>query len=152
MVAACSLASCQSGGWVGILSSAVTDSDRSYRGMPVGEVDGFGRRQTMQIPSLGAILALLAPAALQGPGIRPADLAGDWVLALDLYGETNHQRMTVETTGDRITVATWGRKLEGGIRDGRLELKWSGKGGPPGTMSGTVERDGMAGDFSIEDL
>src|SRR5262245_57734320 len=29
-------ASCQSGGWDGILSSAVTDSYRSYTGMPVG--------------------------------------------------------------------------------------------------------------------
>ena len=106
----------------------------------------------MQTPLLGVILALMGPAALQGPDIRPADLAGDWVLALDLYGETNHQRMTVETTGDRITAAAWGLKLEGGIRDGRLELKRSGKDGPPVTMSGTVERDGMAGDFSIEDL
>ena len=62
----------------------------------------------MQTPLLGVILALIGPAALQGSGIRPADLAGDWVLAFDLYGETNHQRMTVETTGDRITVAAWG--------------------------------------------
>src|SRR5947209_3400409 len=106
----------------------------------------------MRTPLLGVILALIGPAALQGPGIRPADLAGDWVLALDLYGETNHRRMRVEATGDRITVAAWGPKLEGGIRDGRLELKPSGKGGPPVTMSGTVERDGMAGDFSIDDL
>src|SRR5205814_165110 len=119
-------ASCQSGGWDGILSSAVTDSDRSYTGMPVGELDGFGRRQTMQTRLLGVILALMGPAS-QGPDIRPADLAGDWVLALELYGETNHQRMTVETTGDRITVAARGLKLEGGIRDGRLELERSGK-------------------------
>src|ERR1700760_3392033 len=105
----------------------------------------------MQTPLLGVILALIGP-ALQGSGIRPADLAGDWALTFDLYGETNHQRMTVETTGDRITVAAWGLKLEGGIPDGKLELKWSGTDGPPATMSGTVERDGMAGDFSIEDL
>ena len=106
----------------------------------------------MQTPLLGVILALMGPAALQGHGNRPADLAGEWVLAFDLYGETNHQRMTVETTGDRITVAAWGLKLEGGIRDGKLELKRSGKDGPPVSMSGTVERDGMVGDFSIEDL
>src|SRR5215475_3092940 len=106
----------------------------------------------MQTPLLGVILALMGPAALQGPGIGPADLAGDWVLTLDLYGETNEQRITVETTGDRITVAAWGLKLEGGFRDGRLELKRSGKDGPPVTMSGTAERDGMAGDFSIGDL
>ena len=106
----------------------------------------------MQTRLLGVILALLGPAAPQGPDIRPADLAGDWVLALDLYGETNHQRMNVGATGDRITVAAGGLKLEGGIREGKLELKRSGKDGPPVTMSGTVERDGMVGDVSIGDL
>jgi hypothetical protein len=59
--------------------------------------------------------------------------------------------MTVESAGDRITVAAWGLKLEGGVRDGSLELKRAGKVGPPVTMSGTVERDGVVGDFSIED-
>jgi hypothetical protein len=39
IVADCSLASCQSGGWDGILSSAETDSDRSYSVVPVGEVE-----------------------------------------------------------------------------------------------------------------
>ena len=106
----------------------------------------------MQTPLLGVILALMGPAALQGPGIRPSDLVGEWALAIDLYGDTSHQRMTVATTGDRIAVAAWGLKLEGGIRDGRLELKRSGKDGPPVTMSGSVERDGMAGDILIEHL
>src|SRR5262245_65898057 len=101
----------------------------------------------MQTPLLGVILALMGPAALQGPGIRPADLAGDWVLALDLYGDTNHQRMTMETTGDRITVAAWDLKLDGGIRDGILELKRPGNDGPPVTKSGSVKRDGLVGDF-----
>ena len=95
---------------------------------------------------LGVILAALAPASLQGQSVNPADLAGDWSLAIEQYGETNYQRMTVETTGDRITAAAWGLKLEGGIRDERLELKRSGKDGPPVTMSGTVERDGMVGE------
>jgi acetamidase/formamidase len=101
---------------------------------------------------LGVILALLGPAVLRGQGSRPADLAGDWVLAFDLYGETNYQRMAVETTGDRVTIAAWGLKLEGGIHDGRLELRRSGKDGPPAIMTGTVERDGMSGEFSVGEL
>jgi amidase len=105
----------------------------------------------MRTQLLGIIVALLGPAALQGQSVKPADLSGDWVLALEFYGETNYRRMTVETTGDRVTVAAWGRKLEGGIRDRKIELKWQGKDGPPVTMNGTVERDGMSGSFSIED-
>jgi acetamidase/formamidase len=106
----------------------------------------------MRTQLLGFIVALLGPAALQGQGVDPADLGGDWVLAFELYGETNYQRMAVETTGDRVTVAAWGLKLEGGIRDRTFELKRQGKDGPPITMNGTVERDGMSGTLAINDL
>ena len=106
----------------------------------------------MRTQLLGVILALLLSAAIQGQSVKPADLAGDWVLALELYGETISQRMTVETKGDRVTVAAWGLKLEGAIRDGRMKLVRHGKDGPPVNMNGAVERDGMTGDFSIEDL
>lgn len=99
---------------------------------------------------LGVILALLAPAALQGQSVKPADLAGDWILAFQLYGETDYQRMTVQVMGDRVTVEAWGLNLEGGLRDGKIELQRPGKDGPPMSMTGTVERDGMSGDFSIE--
>jgi hypothetical protein len=75
------------------------------------------------------------PQSLLAPG--PGHPTGDWVLAFDLYRETIHQRMTAETTGDRITVVARDLKLEGGIRDGTLELKRSGKDGPPVTMSDT---------------
>ena len=98
---------------------------------------------------LGVILALLAPAALQGQSVKPADLAGDWILAFQLYGETDYQRMTVQVMGDRVTVEAWGLNLEGGLRDGKIELQRPGKDGPSMSMTGTVERDGMSGDFSI---
>jgi acetamidase/formamidase len=101
---------------------------------------------------MGIILALLVPAALPAQSVPPADLAGEWALASDLYGETNHRRMTVEAEGDRVTFKAWGMNLEGGIRDGRLELKRTGKDGPPAKLSGTVGRDGMSGDFSIADF
>jgi amidase len=106
----------------------------------------------MQKQLLGVILVILAPASLRGQGVKPADLAGDWSLAIEQYGETNYQRMTVEATGDRITAAAWGVKLEGGIRDGRLELKRAGTDRPTVTMSGPVGRDEMVGDLSIEEL
>ena len=105
------------------------------------------RKQLMVV-----ILALLGPAALPAQSIRPADLAGEWILASELYGETNYRRMTVEAEGDRVTFKAWGLNLEGRVRDGKVELKRSGKDGPPARMSGTVERDGMSGEFSIEDF
>jgi len=99
---------------------------------------------------LGIILALLAPAAVLGQSVKPADLAGDWMLAIERYGETDYRRMTLQAEGDQATVAVFGMKLSGGIRDGKLELRKSGKDGPPVSMTGTAERDGMSGEFTIE--
>src|SRR5262245_22715152 len=101
---------------------------------------------------LGVILALLEPASLQGQSVKPVDLAGEWVLALELYGETDYQRMTVEAEGDRVTLKARGLELGGGVGEGRVNLKRRGKDGRPISMPGTVERDGMLGDVSIEDL
>ena len=98
---------------------------------------------------LGVILALLGPAALQGQSVKPADLAGDWVLAFELYGETDYHRMTLRAVGDQVTVASGGVKLEGRIRDGKMELQQPGKDEPPMRMTGTVERGGMSGDFTM---
>jgi acetamidase/formamidase len=98
---------------------------------------------------LGVILVVLGPGALRGQSVKPADLAGDWVLAHERYGETDYQRMTVLAAGDRVTVAVWGQKFEGGVRDGKIELQRVGKDGPPVRMTGTVERDGMSGDFTF---
>jgi len=98
---------------------------------------------------LGVILALLAPSALQGQSVKPADLAGDWSLAHTRYGETYYQRMTVQAVGEHVTAAAGGLKLEGGIRDGKLELERPGKDGPPMRMTGTVEPGAMSGNFTM---
>jgi acetamidase/formamidase len=100
----------------------------------------------------GVILALLGPAASQGQGVKPGDLAGDWMLALERYGETDYGRMTLQAAGDQVTVATPGLRLEGSIRDGKLDLHRSGKDGPPVSMTGTVEPGGMWGDFTVDTL
>ena len=97
---------------------------------------------------LGVILAVLASASLQGQSVKPADLAGDWILALEQFGETDYHRMTWQVVGDRVTVASDGVKLEGRIHDGTFELQQPGKDGPPMRMTGTVEHGGMSGDFT----
>ncbi len=97
---------------------------------------------------LGVILALLGPTAL-GQSVTPADLAGDWVLAAELYGETDYHRMTFKGAGDQITAALDGMKLEGKIRDGKVEVEQAGKDGPGVRMTGTVEREVMSGNFTM---
>ena len=57
--------------------------------------------------------------------------------------------MTLQAAGDQVTVAAVGLKLEGGIRDGKIELERPGKDGPPMRMTGTVEQGGMSGDFTM---
>ncbi len=94
------------------------------------------------------IFALLAPASLQGQGAKPAELAGDWVFALERFGETDYLRMTLQVAGDRVTAAARGGKLEGRSGGGKIELERRGKDGPPMKFTGTVESVGMSGDFT----
>jgi acetamidase/formamidase len=101
---------------------------------------------------LGFILVLLGPAGVQGHAVKPADLAGEWVLAHELYGETGYARLTVEAADDRVTAALWDMKLAGGIDDGKIVLKRSGNDRPAMNMTGTVQRDEMTGDFTVGEL
>src|SRR5262245_47413370 len=99
------------------------------------------------------IPVLLAPPAILGQPLRPMDLAGEWVFAHTLYGETGYARVRVEFAADRLTLALWNMKLDGGIHDGKVELKRSkDKEGPAMSMTGKVERDGMAGEFTVGEL
>jgi acetamidase/formamidase len=95
---------------------------------------------------------LLVPTALPGQSPGPADLAGDWMLAIHLYNETDYHRMTLQAVGDQVTVRFSGLKLGGRIHDGKIELEGHGKDEPPSRMSGTVEKDRMTGAFTIESL
>jgi amidase len=97
---------------------------------------------------LGVVLAVLAPAWVHGQSVKPADLAGDWILALERFGETDYHRMRWQVVGDHVTVVSEGVKLEGKIRDMKVELEQPGEGGPPTKVSGTVERGGMSGEFT----
>src|ERR1700722_8523090 len=103
----------------------------------------------MRKPLLGVILTLLGPAALKGQSVTPADLAGDWVVAAELYGETDYHRMTFRAVGDQLAVTLDGMKLEGKIRDGKIELEQHGKEESPMKMPGPVERGAMSGDFTM---
>jgi acetamidase/formamidase len=101
---------------------------------------------------LAVILAFMVQSFASGQSVQPADLAGDWILSIQLYGETDYQRMTVVAMGQRLTAQAWGFTLEGGLRDGKLEFHRTGNDGPTVTMTGTARRDGMSGDVSIDSL
>jgi acetamidase/formamidase len=88
----------------------------------------------------------------EGQTIKPADLAGDWTLTFNLYGETLYKRMTVRAVGDHVTVAAWGMELHGELHDGKFELKPTGSGKSQVRMNGTVQRLMMSGSFSIEEM
>ncbi|MFN8009401.1 MAG: hypothetical protein U0V70_20695 [Terriglobia bacterium] len=82
----------------------------------------------------------------------PADLAGDCVIALVRYGETSFRRMTFQAEGDRVRVTmvfASGEllKLEGTIRDGKIELQQSEKDEPLSSMTGMVGGGEMSGEF-----
>ena len=53
--------------------------------------------------------------------------------------------------GDQVTVSSSGDKLEGRIHDGKIEVEYSGKNGPPMRMTGTVEGDSLSGDYTRGD-
>ena len=104
---------------------------------------------------LGVILiGLVWPTALQAESVNTADLAGDWAIALMRYGETSYHRMTLQAEGDRVTVvlASDELKLEGTIRDDKIELQRSGKDGPPSSMTGMVGQGEMFGEFIQGDM
>ena len=136
-----------SGGWDGILSIAETDSDR-----PSKDPCPLAKSINLEVGKPCTLLygrhprGLMGPAAARPGASDPRDLAGDWVLAFDLYGETNHQRMTVETAGDRITVAASGLKLEerDTRREAGAEAFWKRWAASDMVAAQSAEQDGMA--------
>ena len=100
----------------------------------------------------GIILVLPGMAVIADESVKPGDLAGDWVITHELYGETDYQRMTVNVVRDRISTTFFGMKLDGEIRNGKIELKRSGKEGPRMSLTGTLERGAISGEFTVDDL
>lgn len=100
---------------------------------------------------LGVVFVLVAGAAPQGQGPTTTDLAGEWVLAIERYGEMQYQRMTLQVTGDQVTAVSPGLQLEGVIRNQRLELKRRGAGSSV-AMTGTWTPGEMSGELAVGDL
>jgi acetamidase/formamidase len=115
-------------------------------------IDLSGGQRTMRRLFLGLILALLGPLALRGQSVKPADLDGEWVVALERYGETDYRRMTLRAVADRVTGLFGRLECEGVIREGKIELHRAGEHGPTMSLTGAVDRNGMAGDFSIRTM
>jgi amidase len=106
----------------------------------------------MRTACVGVIVGLLWPVAVYAQGGPVTDVLGDWVIALDRYGETDYQRMRVEAEADRLTVTVGGLKLAGEIRNGKIDLQRAGKDGPPVTMTGTSQRAEMSGELTVGDV
>lgn len=96
------------------------------------------------------VMALLGAACLGGQ-VKPGDVAGDWVLTIERYGETDYERMTLRAEGERVTTEVSGVKVEGTIRNGKIELK-TGEKGPAGMMSGVADRGAMSGEFRLGEM
>src|SRR5262249_13174298 len=103
----------------------------------------------MRTACVGVIVGLLWPIAGYPQAAAPAGLARDWVVAIDRYGETDYQRMAVQAGTDNVTVTLGGLRLEGDVREGRIDLHRVGKDGPPVSMTGSVQRAAIFGELTI---
>jgi amidase len=95
-----------------------------------------------------AVMAALLGATWLEAQVKPADVAGDWVLEIQRYGETDYDRLKLEVEGDRVKTSANGQKFEGHVQNGKLELKTVGKDGPSGTIVGTMAGGEMSGEFA----
>lgn len=103
-----------------------------------------------QLPQLLAIVALsiVGSHLLAAQTSSSRDIAGEWVLAIERYGETEYQRMSLTVVSDRLSLDAPGMQLDGTISNGRFELRRRGT-GLPITMSGDVKE--MSGDLIVAD-
>jgi len=70
----------------------------------------------------------VASAAALGQTAQSVDIAGDWILALERYGQTDCQRMKITVVDGRVKVDTGGFPVESELRNGRLDLRRAGDG------------------------
>ncbi len=103
-----------------------------------------------QLPQLLAIVALsiVGSHVLAAQTALSRDIAGEWVLAIERYGETEYQRMSLTVVSDRLSLDAPGMQLDGPISNGHFELRRRGS-GLPITMSGDVKE--MSGDLIVAD-
>src|SRR5262249_12816046 len=109
--------------------------ERQLRSWAAGPAPARQHRSLLQLIAQGSaaiIIAFLAAPCSLGQ-VKPADIAGDWVLQINRYGETEYQRLKLDVEGDRVKTTTGPLKFEGHVTNGKLEMKTAGKDGPSGT-------------------
>lgn len=78
-----------------------------------------------------------------------ADLAGDWIAVIVGAGDPQHTRVSLRLEGGR-PVGTWGvSKVEGTLSGDRLTLSLDRGGEPAGSLIGSAQGDGWAGEGQI---
>src|ERR1700730_7302906 len=99
---------------------------------------------------LGSVLVLLLPAFAQS-----ADLAGDWMLTMNRFGQPDYMRWKLESKDGRYVGKFWGLQLDGTIKGNTIEFACSYKENdetkPCGKMTGTITGDQMQGDGKFEE-
>jgi len=98
-----------------------------------------------------ACVWVLAGVRILGQAASSTEIAGDWILVLERYGQTDYQRMLLKVDGDRVTVETDGFPVEGELRNGRLDLRGRGE-RQTTTMSGVVNGNSMSGQMAQGDV
>ncbi|MBI3698231.1 MAG: acetamidase/formamidase family protein, partial [Acidobacteria bacterium] len=93
------------------------------------------------------LLALTCAALLHAQTI-----AGDWDLAVEQFGSTNHRRATLELSGEQLTGRYGAAKLHGTLRGGRIEFQVDPAGGnAPSSFTGVFDRNEMSGEAVLND-
>src|SRR5690242_19784204 len=72
--------------------------------------------------------------------------SGEWLITVTVFGQPNYQRSQLVFEGDKITGQAGSLKLEGTVRDGRVEIEAKlPNGNPGGKLSGTLTNGEMKG-------
>jgi len=72
--------------------------------------------------------------------------SGEWLITVTVFGQPNYQRSQLVFEGDKITGQAGSLKLEGTVRDGRVEIEAKlPNGNPGGRLSGTLTNGEMKG-------
>jgi hypothetical protein len=74
------------------------------------------------------VMLFVSTVTPSGQGASPGDLAGEWLLTVERFGEPDYQRLTVTVRGAQLTFEAPGTGwlLDGTLQDGRIELRRRG--------------------------
>jgi hypothetical protein len=103
----------------------------------------------MTIRLAAAVCVVLAGGVARAQA--PATVAGDWILGIERFGETRHQRMTIQSSGEDVTVESVAiGTLTGTLRNDRIELRRQGD--PAPIMTGLLKSGEFSGDLNYPNL